>query len=182
MDLSSIENLSKNKIFKTLKAMLFFIPISIITYNILNFVYGDLVLALDLEKVDCRISIIAFLIFAGISFTARLIEDMLLPFYLFPKVPSLNPIKTLMTEKVDKVFNNWGVDNPYKTFTKEQPAFKFYDLLCTIFINLFLWCFTINTWLAIFPLILIVSLATFMASIINTILVRKQDDTNNPNP
>ena len=111
-------NITKRPVYRTMKTLLFFIPIGIITNNIYLFKYGSYDITWKLMDLNICHAIFGFMVFAIISFFVRWFE-----IYLFP---SLIISRTSLEIKPKSWFDN---------FSKKIYGFNVFEKLKELYPN-----------------------------------------------
>lgn len=168
-----ILNLTESKKIKLMKLFFFFIPISILSFKILLLFYPNtfFYFSYNIKNMDIKLSITYFFIYCLLTAFVLLFQKLLLPMYLMNNIKPFKNQK-LFQDLAEIKMQNFSNENIYNTWTKENPAIKFYHLLTYICTTLIIWFLCLNSIIVVLPIILILLCTYLMGKIINTLLVR----------
>ena len=145
-------NITKNPIYKTMKTILFFLPIGIITSNIYVFKYGEYVFKLNKQFIsdnfDVESVVFCFVVFAVLSFFVKFCQDHIGPLIII-KFQRKN-LSYEMVKKLDQYAKYLYRFNPYNRLKKilskdEYIKYSMLQEVLDIPIMLILWLLAINT-------------------------------------
>jgi hypothetical protein len=156
-------NIKRNPIFTTMKTLLFFLPIGIITNNIYVSLYGDYSITFKLVDLNISHAIVSFVFFCIISIVSYRIEREILPSLLISIDKRLNTDSKHFKESnkvLDKVFLKLYGLNPFERIKGLENKNLFKYKLCA---DLMYYPITGTLWLiafsSIFSYILILCIA-----------------------
>ncbi len=159
-------DLKRKPFFVTMKTILFFAPIGIITNNIYLCLYGDYHFTLKLADVHVNQAIVSFLVFSAISFSAFWIERELLPaiLILMDKRFDVESKSFIRSQKIlIPFFEKLYSTNPFVRIesigNKKLFKFRVCSDLMYFPIMLILWLVAVNSFFTyiIIPFILIIA-------------------------
>jgi hypothetical protein len=182
-------NITRNPIFVTMRTLLFFIPLLLITYNLHEANYG--VLKFSFQSIS-DFHIIFFLsVFSALSLFAYFIESVLLPFVLIGIDKKYNENDLSFNKSInstDKVLKKFLSFNPFQKI-KEVPNKKMLrfeicrDLMYYV-VTSCLWLIAFNTTIAYFSILIVLVITFYLYKIVNTYFYKYgiEDESNDPSP
>ena len=178
-------NIRRNPIFVTMKTLLFFLPIGIITNRICEIYLGELRFSLD--SILGHETVIVVSVFCALSLLIHFIESVILPMVLV-FIDSKTKIDKSFKRSIvstDKILIFLKGRNPYKEITKLENKQLFraniaqeITYLCSILI---LWLIVENTFLSYVSIIFVFILTFYLYKVFNSFFsYYKENELNRP--
>jgi hypothetical protein len=170
-------DIKRNPIFVTMKTLLFFVPIGMITNNIYISLYGDYVITLKLVDLNISHAIVAFVVFCIISFISYYIETELLPMILISIDEKLNIesnsfLKTIKSHDLifEKLMGQSFLRKYKESENKYSLRVNLYSFYMFFPIMIILWLIAFNTIICYLSILLIIALTIYLFNGLNTYL------------